>query len=161
MKHHRFTELWPMLEGTELIKLREDIEAHGQRMAILTYNGEILDGRNRERACEAAGIKPYYEKAHAKTDDEALDLVLSLNEHRRHLTMEQRAFAAEKLATLQHGSNRFKLKVDRSAERSMVSDTKSLNIAASRMKVSVGSAARARTIRNHGTEADVEEVLGS
>jgi ParB-like chromosome segregation protein Spo0J len=64
----------------------------------------ILDGRNRLRACEAAGIKPRFEPLAAGLD--AADYVLDKNVQRRHLDTRQRAFAAAKIATLRQGHSR-------------------------------------------------------
>lgn len=60
----------------------------------------ILDGRNRWRACEAAGRTPFYEVFRG---DDPLAWVLSLNLHRRHLDESQRAMVAGKVANLPHG----------------------------------------------------------
>jgi ParB-like chromosome segregation protein Spo0J len=49
-----------LLLGTEFDELKDDIREHGLH--------EILDGRNRYRACEAAGIEPTFA---AYTGDEA------------------------------------------------------------------------------------------
>src|SRR4029077_12050262 len=103
MKHHRFSEIWPLMNGKALDDLALDIAAHGLRTPILTYQGEVLDGRSRERACEMAGVAARYEEAQVASDDEALDLAVSLNQHRRHLTKEQLAFVAARLSNLKRG----------------------------------------------------------
>jgi len=161
MEYHPYSNIWPLLDGDDFEKLKADIKVNGLRMNLITYQGKLLDGRNRERACEAAGVPARYAAAQVKTDDEALDLVISLNEHRRHLSIEQKAFAAAALATLkQHGSNQFATRFKDSARaESSFSDTKSLQDAAEQIGVSVGSAARARAIRTYGDETDVADVL--
>lgn len=92
MRFHPFAELFPLIQGAEFDALVADIKAHGVREAIWTYHGQILDGRNRWRACEAAGI------AHRPTreyeGDDPLAFVLSLNLQRRHLTEGQKAALA-------------------------------------------------------------------
>jgi hypothetical protein len=88
--------------------------------------------------------------------------VVSLNEHRRHLTLVQRAFVAEKLATMKSGgtgANQHLKRAGHSAECAAPSDTQSLREASAKIGVSYGSAARAREIRNNGTDEDVKEVL--
>ena len=47
-----------MLSEGELRDLAADITAHGLKHPIVTLNGAILDGRNRERACVMAGVEP-------------------------------------------------------------------------------------------------------
>jgi hypothetical protein len=58
---HPLAAIFPLMEGAgdELVA---DIKANGQRQWIVTYEGMILDGRNRFRACLAAGVKPGVQK---------------------------------------------------------------------------------------------------
>ena len=58
MTSHPFAELFPMMDDGELKELANDIKANGQREDITTLDGMILDGRNRFRACEMAGVEP-------------------------------------------------------------------------------------------------------
>jgi hypothetical protein len=74
--------------------LRDDIAAHGQRDPIALLGGQILDGRNRYRACRELGIKPQSREWDGKGSS-PVALVLSANLHRRHLTSSQRAAAAD------------------------------------------------------------------
>jgi hypothetical protein len=94
MKFHPLCSLFPVLSGPDLAALAADIKTHGQREPILLFNGEILDGRNRFKACEIAGVKPRFKKF---TGDDPAALVASLNLHRRHLTDSQRAMLAAEL----------------------------------------------------------------
>lgn len=88
--HHPDANLFPMLAEHELAELADDIKANGLREPIkLDHTGEFLvDGRNRERACELAGIDPRYELLPA--DLNIFSYVISTNLRRRHLTDEQR-----------------------------------------------------------------------
>ena len=94
MQAHRYAAIFPLLDDDDLADLAADIKRHGQRETVLTYEGQILDGRNRWRACELAGIPCRTEDAGVADDLEAIDLVMSLNLHRRHLATGQRAIAA-------------------------------------------------------------------
>ena len=88
--HHPDAALFPMLSEQELAELADDIKANGLREAIkLDHTTEILvDGRNRERACQLAGIKPRYEVL--PSDIDIFAYIISTNLRRRHLTDEQR-----------------------------------------------------------------------
>ena len=70
------------------------------REPIILFEGAVLDGRNRLRACQAIGIQaaflPYLGK-------DPLGYVISANLRRRHLSESQRAMVAAKLATLPQG----------------------------------------------------------
>jgi phage N-6-adenine-methyltransferase len=94
VRPHHYASIFPALDDARIAELADDIQAHGQREAVLVYDGQILDGRNRWRACEMRGIACRTEDAGVSSDEQALALVMSLNLHRRHLTESQRAMAA-------------------------------------------------------------------
>jgi hypothetical protein len=48
---HPAADLFPMMTDAEPDALGEDMLQHGQREPIILYHGQILDGRNRYRAC--------------------------------------------------------------------------------------------------------------
>jgi ParB-like chromosome segregation protein Spo0J len=156
MKHHPFTEIWPLLSGKAFAQLKADIKANGLKMPVLVYKDQVLDGRNRQRACEEIGAAVRYVDADVKNDHEALNLVVSLNQYRRHLTVAELAFAAERLATLKEGNPYLNLTSSKELVRS---ETRSLRDAAEAVNSSYGSAKRARTIRLHGTVEDINEVI--
>lgn len=89
MNFHPLSELFPLMQGREFDELVADVKANGLREPIWTYNGQILDGRNRWRACEAGEVasRPMREYS----GDDPLAFVLSLNLHRRHLTDAQKS----------------------------------------------------------------------
>lgn len=90
MKVHPAAATFSRMTQPEVDELALDIAAHGLREAIKTdHAGELLvDGRNRERACETACVSPLYERLPADTDIFAY--VVLANLHRRHLTDGQR-----------------------------------------------------------------------
>lgn len=55
--------------------------------------GEIVDGRNRMRACTELGIEPVVRNLSAKEAGDAFALVMSLNFHRRHLRPHEKGAA--------------------------------------------------------------------
>lgn len=96
MKFHPYADAFPLLEGEEFDELVRDIDKNGQHHPVVIFDGMILDGRNRWRACQQLGI-PHREITFRGDDPAAY--VVSENITRRHLTPAQRAIAAEKLAT--------------------------------------------------------------
>ena len=97
---HPFAGIMPLLEGEPFDELVADIRANGLIEPITVYEGMILDGRNRYRACEAAGVEPHFLEYNG---DDPLSFVLSQNVHRRHLDESQRSLIASRLANMRQG----------------------------------------------------------
>ena len=53
---HPIANIWPLLSDRELQDLVDDIQQYGLLHPVVLYEGKILDGRNRARACELAGV---------------------------------------------------------------------------------------------------------
>jgi len=94
---HPFANVFPLLDGDDLGTLTEDIRENGQREPVILYDGKILDGRNRYRACVELGIPAIFDHSKASNDEEALRESVSRNLRRRHLTPTQRALAGARL----------------------------------------------------------------
>jgi phage N-6-adenine-methyltransferase len=92
---HPAAELFPFMSDDELAELAVDIRAHGLLEPIVLLDGLVLDGRNRLRACEAAGVEPRFVEWDGSGDPAVW--VLSKNLKRRHLSTSQRAMVAAKL----------------------------------------------------------------
>lgn len=102
MEYHEYANIYRMLPEKELQALADDMKAKGQLLRITSYEGKILDGRNRYRACKIAGIEPSIE---AYTGDDPLGLIASLNDHRRHDSDNERALVGARMANLQKGGD--------------------------------------------------------
>jgi hypothetical protein len=92
MTFHDVAKLFPLMEGEAFEQLKADIRASGLREPIWIYQGKIIDGRNRLRACHELGLTP----ATREWDGigSLVEFVVSLNLHRRHLDSGQRATVA-------------------------------------------------------------------
>lgn len=87
--YHPAANIFPLMVGDDFDVLKRDIAANGLREAIwLTEDGQILDGRNRHRACIDLDIAPRFQ---TYSGDEPVAFVVSLNVARRHLTSSQLA----------------------------------------------------------------------
>ena len=102
-KYHPLADLFPLLDKNDLDDLAKDIKDNGQIEPITLYQGEILDGRNRYRACQQLGIEP---KITIYEGTKPFEFVISRNLHRRHLTTSQRAMIAAEIANMRHGGDR-------------------------------------------------------
>jgi hypothetical protein len=103
---HPLSEIFPLLEeGSRAFQtLSEDIRQYGLRERIVLYEGQVLDGRNRYRACQGVGVEPIYREFTPEIDGvDPLDFVISKNASRRHLTVGQLAGLAHNLQTTTHG----------------------------------------------------------
>ena len=103
MEYHEYANLFPMMPRDDLKRLAEDIAEKGLAEPIVTYQGKILDGRNRYEACVSMQIDPRFEEYEGR---DALGFVISHNLHRRHLSESQRGLVAASIASLPHGGNR-------------------------------------------------------
>jgi len=156
MKYHPFAEVWPLLEGPKFDKLVADIKANGLMIPIVTYQDMIIDGRNRDRACAAAGVAPRYEKAKAKTDEEALKLSASLNEHRRHMAEAELALVAAQLSNIKPGGDNKTIRDSEFGFAKAIPNSEigpiSIEKAAELVGVSVHTVNRARAVITHAPD---------
>lgn len=88
-KYHKLSNIFPLMEGENFDGFVEDMRLHGQLEIGVLFEGKILDGRNRYRACQILEIP--FDCKELPDGVSALDYVISINLHRRHLTTAQRA----------------------------------------------------------------------
>src|SRR5262245_65444560 len=146
LEFHPLADIFPLPDGQDFAELVADIKSpHGLREPIVMFEGKILDGRNRYRACEAAGVEPTFT---VYSGDDPVAYVISLNLRRRHLSESQRAMVAAKLATFGHGGDRSK---------SPIGDLTQAK-AADLLNVGKRSVERAAEVRDHGAPELVRAV---
>lgn len=103
---HPIASAFPDMDADRYASLKADIAKRGVIIPIITWRGQIVDGRHRARACEELGGDcPHREVECAESELPAL--VWSLNAERRDLTPSQRALVAGKMMNLQLGSNQY------------------------------------------------------
>jgi N6-adenosine-specific RNA methylase IME4/ParB-like chromosome segregation protein Spo0J len=150
---HPLAGLFPLMEGAEFDELRDDIKQHGLLEPLCEFEGKLLDGRNRLRACKASGIpipSNMVEHFDSKKHSDPLSWVISKNLKRRHLNESQRAWVAAKLATMRQGE-RMDLKPANLRKVNQAA-------AASMLNVSERSIQNAAVVREHGT-AELQHVV--
>ncbi len=113
--------------------------------AVWTYQGSIIDGRNRFNACKALEIKPTFRAWDGKGS--LASFVISLNLHRRHLNESQRGMVAQALATMSEGRHA-------TSSIELVSQTQ----AGEMLNVSVATVKRAAKVRKEGTPETIAAV---
>jgi ParB-like chromosome segregation protein Spo0J len=110
---HPLAAALPDMGSEEFVALCDSIRSIGQRDPITLFEGQILDGRHRYRACGEVGVEPEYE---LYDGEEPHLFVLGRNVARRHLTPSQTAMAAaDVLAVFEGEAERRKVEAGRVA----------------------------------------------
>jgi len=92
MEFHELANIFPMMTDDEMAALVESIKGgYDSKFPIITYEGKILDGRNRYTACTFAGVEPVYSEWDG---NDPVSFVVRANLERRHLTSSQKAMIA-------------------------------------------------------------------
>jgi hypothetical protein len=100
LKFHPLADLVPSMRDSEYEDLKADIKANGLLMPIVLFEGKVLDGRHRLRACRAVDVEPRFTEGADWIGDPA-GFVLSANIHRRHLDAKQKRDVIAKLIKAQ------------------------------------------------------------
>lgn len=107
---HPFCDLFPDIEGEEFGQFVASIKANGLQTPIDEYKSQVVDGKNRQRACFLAGVQPVYKiwsppkgTPPEKIDEALLAFIKSRNLDRRHFTVGQKSMMAAKLSQLPRG----------------------------------------------------------
>lgn len=100
MKRHPLSACYWDLDDDALAALAADIKKHGLRQPIVMYQGQVLDGWQRFRACQIAKVQ---HRETTYSGDDPAGYVESLNEQRRHGNAGQRSLAIVQIRQWQKG----------------------------------------------------------
>jgi len=95
---HEYSLVFPEMSAEQFKRLSEDIGVNGLLHDIVLFEGKILDGRHRYRACNEQGVLPRFRDY---TGTDAAGFVTSENVARRHLSASQLAIAGARLAEVE------------------------------------------------------------
>jgi hypothetical protein len=155
---HPACAAWPEMPPAELGALAEDIAKNGLHDSItLTPIGLLLDGRNRVLACEMAGVEIPPDKIETYSSDDPWGFAASKNDHRRHMTDEQRRAFRAKRAAVEAAKAHAGAGGDRRSEnfKSAPTDLKSERQA----KALADDVANIRVVQKHGTAEEKDAVM--
>jgi ParB-like nuclease domain len=140
---HPIANLFPIMTDEELDDLAADIKANGLIHPIVVgKDGLVIDGRNRDRACEIAGIEP---TTVLFEGDDPRAYIIGSNIARRHMSKGQQAMV---VAMMYPEPSKTKRKGSGSLE------PKELGISAGRLS-------QARTVLAHSTDLARAVLAGS
>jgi ParB-like nuclease domain len=145
---HPLANVLPLIEGVEFDQLVDSITENGLHDPIILFEGSILDGRNRYRACLEAGVEP---RTETFSGGDPVAFVMDRNLHRRHLTVGEKAMALRKFATFSKGQTRAKLDAGIPASRTIAELAKTAGINKEAMS-------DANTIEADGTPEEIADV---
>jgi ParB-like chromosome segregation protein Spo0J len=149
---HPIAASLPEMSAVEYASFKDDIAANGPVVPIKLFEGKILDGRHRERACWDTGRQDdrTFEDFPGSWD-EAVSYVASVNIQRRNLNESQKAMVAAELANLRRG---------RPGKNPSAEGNISQSMAAKAVGVSLPSVERAAKVLKHGIP-EVQEMVRS
>ena len=144
---HPLAGLMPEMTGAEYSELKKSIASENGLLETITiFDGQILDGRHRARACLELKIPPRYEEWTGLGSPAAF--VVAKNLHRRHLSTTRRAIIAADFSSMRKG------RPPKNAQDQAYSQPE----AAKLMNVSRTVVQQASKVRNRGTPSLLEAV---
>lgn len=91
---HPLASIFPPMSAEEYARFADSIAQDGLLDPITLYEGKILDGRHRQRACDERGVEARYQEWDPSCEITPLEWVIARNLHRRQLTTAQKAALA-------------------------------------------------------------------
>ena len=144
LQPHPLCARLPVASDADYGSLKAGIEANGQRRKITLFEGAILDGRHRYRACLELGIEPKFEQFDG---DYAAAIELVIDEATgRHMTTGQKCWAAAQFMEDLVGGRTLGRPADENSPKFGAISGKSSALAALRFGVSLGNVENARLL---------------
>lgn len=154
---HELSMAFPDMSAEQFSRLCADVKANGLLHPIMLFEGKVLDGRHRYRACIKVGAAPRFE---TYAGDDPVSYVTSENAARRHLTASQIAHAVAAMA----GWEREQARKRQGTRTDLTSGPvgpdvdasergRTAEILANKAGVGTNTVKRAIAVREHGTEA--------
>jgi hypothetical protein len=92
---HPAADVFPMMDDEALQDLAQDIKANGLLVPVVVdKDGTLIDGRNRFKACQMAGVEPTFQTFEG---DDPVAYIIGINVARRHLSKGQQAMSVAKI----------------------------------------------------------------
>ena len=154
---HEAAEVFPELTGDPYEELKKDIAKNGQAMPAYVHEGQIIDGRTRQKIARELGQDLLVKEWDGNGSLPAF--VASLNLHRRHLDETQRALVAARLQPLFEAEAKERMLKGKAADPTAnLSKGPARDQAAAVMNVSPRSVQSAKKVLEAGTPALNEAV---
>lgn len=141
---HPLCTLFPKMDAETFAAFVQDFVDNGQIEPIVTLDGHVLDGRNRQDACAELGLVPDLVEF---AGDDPLAFVLSKNLARRHLSESQRAMVAASLVSLKQG-----------LRKALHPGAVTQRDAAQKLSISERAVRAARAIREEGAASLIDAI---
>ena len=104
MQIHSIATIWPSPSAEDYAMLRDSIAEHGQILPAYSWRGQLVDGRQRQRACEETGREFRAEALPDDWPEERVAFHVAGLHARRNLTTSQRDLVAAMLVERYAGS---------------------------------------------------------
>ena len=154
LEFHPFANLFPLIEGGEFGEFCAGLQKAGRlHDKIVLFEGKILDGRNRQRGCDATGVIAHYRTFNPEAEGDPLAYVVAKNLDRRHLDINQRAMIAADMARLGQGE-----RTDLSPRGEMLPPEKSQAERAEIVRVGKRTVERAEYVADHAAPEVADAV---
>ena len=164
---HKFANIFPLIGQRELEALSADIKENGLHEPIWVWTDDsgikwLIDGRNRFLGCELAEVEPTF-REYEGDENSLLEFILSLNLHRRHLSIGQKScMAAKMMPTIEiNTKNKFREKMKLIHKGQKVESERSVDVCVKMFSVSKGNVYNAKKLLENRYDLFEEVMAGN